>query len=210
MPNPITFPDQREGEQIKVFFRKYWISFLPTIIFCFFLLLIPLITFLVLRFTNLGVSDFKNLLLLGFSSYILVVLAFFLTTFIDYYLDVGIITDQRIVDIAQNGLFHRTVSEQDLIRIQDVKVKKQGIFQTFFDFGDVFIQTAGEAPNFNFSSIPKPNEAAQVILAMHHEIMASGYREPGERTPEVSTEPSDKISEEELKKGGEIEIRKPE
>lgn len=183
MQKPKTFPGQGRDEEIHLFLRRFWLSFLPTILIIFVMLLIPIFIFLGLRAFGISLGDFKNVAILGTSCYLLFVLAFFISSFIDYYLDVCIVTNQRIVDIEQHGLFNRVISEQDLIRVQDVTAKKQGVFQTFFDFGNVFIQTAGEAPNFEFMAISKPNEVTQTILKLQHDILAKGYQEPEEKPP---------------------------
>jgi len=183
MQRPKTFPGQKPDEKIEVFLRRHWLSFLPTILISFFMLLIPLFVFLGLRILGINLGEFENIIILGISCYLLIVLAFYLTSFIDYYLDICIVTDKRIVDIEQNGLFNRVISEQNLIRVQDVTAKRRGILQTFFNFGDLFIQTAGEAPNFEFLAIPRPNEAAQIILKLHQDVLAKGYIEPEEKPP---------------------------
>lgn len=96
-------------------------------------------------------------------AYLLFILVFALTAFYDYYLDVWIVTNERIVDIQLKGLFARTVSETRLYRIQDVKSNQKGIFATVFNYGNVHVQTAGAQENFLFDSVPDPVEIAQGI-----------------------------------------------
>ncbi|MCX6806609.1 MAG: PH domain-containing protein [Candidatus Berkelbacteria bacterium] len=213
MPDNYTFPGQKDDEKVIVFLRKHWIVFLPIILLCLLLIIVPLVVFLIIRTNEIDLTEYRNLIFLGFSAYVLIIIAFFLTRFIDYYLDIGIATDQRIVDIEQKGLFNRTISAQDLSRVQDVRAKKQGVFQTFFDFGDILIQTAGEAPNFIFLSVPKPNDAAQQILKLHHDVIAKGYGDnPLTQLPKTQLEQTENTtkkiitSEEELKKGVEIDL----
>lgn len=73
--------------------------------------------------------------------------------FIDYYLDVYIITNERIVNIEQNGFFKREISELHLHQIQDVSAKVNGFLPTIMHYGDVFIQTAAERENFVFANL---------------------------------------------------------
>jgi uncharacterized membrane protein YdbT with pleckstrin-like domain len=75
---------------------------------------------------------------------------------IDYYFDVWIITTERIINIEQRGLFKRVISELDLSRIQDVTSDVTGFFPTLLDYGDVFVQTAGQIDHFVFRNIPEP------------------------------------------------------
>lgn len=183
MFKPSTFPGQKPDEKIHLFLRRHWLSFLPAMLSTFVMLLIPIFIFIGFKSFGILLGEFKNLAILGTSCYLLFVLAFFTASFIDYYLDISIVTDHRIIDIDQRGLFNRAVSEQSLIRVQDATAKKRGILQTFFRYGDVFIQTAGEAPNFEFECVPKPYEAAQKIMGLHHDVLAKGYREPEEKPP---------------------------
>jgi len=180
MLKPHTVPGQRPDEKIHLFLRRHWLSFLPAMLSTFVMLLIPIFVFIGLKISGISLGEFKVITTLGASCYLLFVLAFFIAAFIDYYLDISIVTDKRIIDIDQRGLFNRAVSEQSLIRVQDATARKRGIFQTFFRYGDVLVQTAGEAPNFEFECVPRPYEAAQKIMELHHDILAKGHREPEE------------------------------
>ena len=81
-----------------------------------------------------------------------------------YLLDVWIVTNERIVDSTQQGFFHRTISELHIHRIQDISVSIKGIIRTFFHFGDLQIQTAGEEERFNFSEIASPDVVKDKIM----------------------------------------------
>lgn len=86
--------------------------------------------------------------------------------FVDYYLDVWIITDRRVVNVEQKGLFVRRVSELRYQKIQDVTAEIEGFFPTILDYGDVFIQTAGEKPQFLFHNVPRPSEIKGILVDM--------------------------------------------
>ncbi len=75
-----------------------------------------------------------------------------------------IITNQHIVDIDQIGLFNQTVSTLRLEEIQDISASIKGPVQTFFQYGTVVIQTAGERANFVFDYVPNPYEIEHYIL----------------------------------------------
>jgi len=53
-----------------------------------------------------------------------------------------------------------------LSNIQDVTYSKSGILQNFFDFGDLHIQTAGAAANFEFYAISDPEGSQRKILEL--------------------------------------------
>jgi uncharacterized membrane protein YdbT with pleckstrin-like domain len=80
------------------------------------------------------------------------------------------VTDRRIVDIEQDGLFHRKISELSLDEIQDVSARVNGPFATLFHYGDVLIQTAGTLPNFIFTAVPHPYRVSKEIADLHDQI----------------------------------------
>jgi len=87
----------------------------------------------------------------------------------DYWLDAWIITNERIIDIEQKGLFKREVSEFKLDKIQDVTVDVHGVVQTLFGYGNVQIQTAGSDRIFVFKTVPDPQSIKNKILKVHDE-----------------------------------------
>lgn len=86
----------------------------------------------------------------------------------DYYLDVLILTNKKIVDVEQRGLFAREVSSLPLEKIQDVTVSTRGLLATFFHFGDLKIQTAGAAPEIIVRYLRNPDEIKGEIMKMYH------------------------------------------
>lgn len=109
-------------------------------------------------------SALKIVIILGTSIYALSVWLFLFSAFLDYYLDLWIVTNDRIMNVEQHGLFGRTVSELDLSNIQDVTSEIKGIFATIFNYGNVHIQTAAEEKRFVFEQVPNPHEIRKTIL----------------------------------------------
>lgn len=210
----LTFPGQLEDEEVLLFLRRHWLSFLPYSLFFLFMLFLPLLIIFILTFFNFDLTPYRSLAIVFLSSFLLFAFAFFLTAFIDYYLDVTIVTNSRLIDIEQKGLFNRDISEQSLLRVQDVSSKRQGLFQTLFNYGLVFIQTAGEAPNFELYNIPKPDEVAQKILHLHEELLKKQEDIGGLEIKPITTKEkeerkgkeSEEVSSEDLRKGGEVEL----
>lgn len=126
--------------------------------------------FLLQEFISFLVEDSYFWLFIFFSGiYILFIWLKLFLLIADYYLDVWIITDKRIVDVIQSGLFKREVSECRLDRIQDVTTRVEGLIPTIFDFGDVHIQTAGAMKEFIFREIPGPYKIKDLILDLTKE-----------------------------------------
>ena len=106
---------------------------------------------------------FMPLVILFTSLFYLYIWLFAFASYVDYYLDVWIVTNQRIIDIEQKGLFSRVVAEQKIDRIQDVTSEIKGFFSTMLDYGNVYVQTAGEKERFVFKQVPAPYQVAKKI-----------------------------------------------
>jgi len=122
------------------------------------------------------------LIILSASAYYLFIWLFFFFSFIDYYLDVWFITNERIIDIQQKGFFSRTISEQRLYRVQDVTSEVHGAVATIFKYGDVYAQTAGSKQRFFFHEIPHPEEVRNIIIKLverNKKKHGTGNREQG-------------------------------
>lgn len=90
----------------------------------------------------------------------------------DYYLDVWVLTDNRIVDIEQRGFFDREASSFRLDRIQDITIEITGLIPTLFDFGIVHVQTAGgEDRTFHIPGAPRPALLKERILREHNRVL---------------------------------------
>lgn len=81
----------------------------------------------------------------------------------DYLLSAFIITDQRIIMVAQKGLFAKTVSECALSKIQDTSVTIPGFLPTLLKYGGLAVRTATEQEDFIFNQLADPTAAADEI-----------------------------------------------
>ena len=48
-------------------------------------------------------------------------------------------------------------------KIEDITVKSGGYFESLFNYGSIFIQTAGTEANVEFIDVPYPSDAIQII-----------------------------------------------
>lgn len=112
----------------------------------FILFIIPLLFIAPLDNLLDRISDGHGGLLFGaiFFMWMIVLWVILFLRWTDYYLDVWVITNKRIFDIEQRGMFHRSVSVFLLSRIQDVSVETRGIIATLFKYGTIHVHTAGE------------------------------------------------------------------
>lgn len=162
-------PGRLPGEKIVKIIRKdLFILFKKAVLILLLIVLPVLVVWLMLNlFPNLLSGELAYpLLLLAVSAYVLFVWLFFFFSFIDYYLDVWLITSERIIDVRQEGFFSRTVAELKLSQIQDVASELEGFFQHLFKFGNVYVQTAGTTQRFAFRQIPNPEKVRDVIIKL--------------------------------------------
>lgn len=164
-PGGVYFATQGENEEIHLFLRKHFITNIPWIVLSILLLLFPPIIFFL--FGNpipaaLPLSA-NTIVILTFFYYIVVFGMFMLASFINWYFNVYIVTNERIIDVDFVNILYREVSSTRLNLIQDVTMKTGGVVRAFFDYGDVFIQTAGTEVNFDFHAVPHPQEVAREI-----------------------------------------------
>lgn len=178
-----------EEDKIVIFTRRHWISMLGTIILIALMFLIPIVILAAMFFTNRGIFSgiALNFIVIGGSIYYLVAAAYAFTEWISYYYDIFIVTEDEIIDINQEGIFDRSITEVSLLRVQDVSARIKGFLPTIFAYGDVVAESAGEnTRTYIIDSIPNPVEVANKILALHNEHIA---REG--RTREVMTAEGD-------------------
>jgi len=163
---------QEEGknqESLVIFLRRHWISLFTQIVPIFSITLLILLAYFFVNFFDLkqtmGEFGWQMVDFIVALSCLLLWVLFFVV-FLDYYLDVWIVTNERIIDIRQKGLFRREISELPLDNVQDLTTEIIGIIPTLYDFGDLYIQTAGKRERFVFLSIPHPERIRDVILLL--------------------------------------------
>lgn len=166
------------GEKVLLEVRKHWFVFLPATIAFVGGALLPVCAYLLwnsrLLPETLHISLTGSFLYLSLFVYILWVLGLWVSFFIqwtNYYLDVWYVTDKRIIDIDQKRIFHRSVSNIRFDKIQDVSVEVKGIIATFFNFGDIHVQTASEdSKEFFIHHVADPEGAKKIIFTQHHKV----------------------------------------
>lgn len=164
-PVGITFESQEEGEEVLLLLRPHIVTLVPAILVTIFLILVPIILSGFLAAFNLEITFLtggQSFLLSVF--WYLVVFSYAFYRFLFWYFDIYILTDERIVDFDFRGILSKEIAFATLNHIEDISPKMRGFFGTLFDFGDVFVQTAGTTGEFHFRRVPNPDLVAQKIL----------------------------------------------
>lgn len=160
------FKEQYEGEKVIKVVHRHWfnmfLQFIIVIIACFaifgswffILYLFPQVLEQIGTQT-IAFIETTALLFVWFYSFLI---------WIDYYFDIWIITETRIINIEQRGLFIREASDLQYDKIQDVTAEVTGLLPTILNFGDIQIQTAGEKEQFKFRQVPDPYGLKSMIM----------------------------------------------
>jgi len=159
LPKNITFETQESEEKIILLLRKHFITnvswILITILMIFAPLIlrwIPLLEFFPWRF------KFMTIIM-----WYLMTTAFVFEKFLSWYFNVFIITDERIVDVDFVSLAYKEITETKIDKIQDITFTMGGAVRSLFNYGDVFVQTAGQIPRVEFEDVAKPDKVAKIL-----------------------------------------------
>lgn len=159
----VRFETQAPDEEVILVLRAHPITQLPwifnTIVFSVALVLLNFFLPLVLLPNQI---IFANIALVFF------ILAYAFYNFLVWFFNVGIVTNRRIIDIDFSDILFKEITEARLNRVEDITSKGGDFFETFFNYGDVFIQTAGTELNIEFHNIPNPADIVRTIDDLIH------------------------------------------
>lgn len=145
--------------------HRHWaVLILPVISTLLVGIIPPVILLSLARFSPLPVAALSSTL--GFFVLILlwlILVAVFLSEFVYYWLDVWILTNERVIDIEQRGLFHREISEFGVEKVQDVTVETPSFLATMLQFGTLSIHTAGDK-SFVVRDVPHADRIRELII----------------------------------------------
>jgi hypothetical protein len=159
----ITFHD---GEEVVLEVRRHWIVVAPVYVVLAIVSIAPLVLYgvldalpIILQTTGWGPAlpaffYFGWLLALWVGGYFV---------WLDHHLDIWVVTNERLIDIEQKGLFRREVSSLRFERIQDITAEVDGVLATFFKYGDIRVQTAGDTTEFVITRINEPQHVVDII-----------------------------------------------
>lgn len=174
------FPHLDEKEEVALVLRKHPFVLLGMAIKGFLMLFIPPILYLAFLFFSPESLEFSEgslmpyLAVLGISLYYLFLWLFLFVYWLEFYLDVWVVTNERVINVDQRRLFSRRVSEVRLVQVQDVTTEVEGMFHTFFKFGDIDLQTAAEQGKFTFKNIPNPDSVREIIVKLMEKHQSPG------------------------------------
>lgn len=171
-PNNISFNDQHGTERILLVLRRHWVTNLGWIMISFIFLIFPVFGVSLIELINFLPTAIPTSFILAILVFWYVAtFGFILLNFLFWFYNVGIITNERVIDVDFVHLLYSEVTATTIAKIEDITDKRGGLLGVLFDYGDVFVQTAGTEANIEFMGIPKPAIVVRIIsqLLPHEE-----------------------------------------
>jgi hypothetical protein len=155
--NPsLPFPLQ-DGETVVSIARRHWIYLWPLVALRLVAALVP-VAFLAWALDTAGILDgvVRNIFLVAALLYIGYWAVRIALTWYNFYNDIWVITNQRLIDCHRPHPFDMSISTADLINVQDMTIERSGILRTVLDFGNIVCQTASIDQDFMITGVPNP------------------------------------------------------
>ncbi|MEI7674714.1 MAG: PH domain-containing protein [bacterium] len=186
MPNKY-FEDQLENEEVLYVFHKHPIVMRKGLIFFMFSLLGGTLPSLV----NPQFSWFFGGIAIGF----FVGIILFMPGWISWHFSVFIFTNQRLIQITQKGLFHRSVVDMGLNQIQLVNYQVSGIQETLLGSGTIMMQTF--VGDLIIHDVHHPAKVQKRILEILREqgVIANSYSNSADKKLIINQDEGEEIEE---------------
>lgn len=187
------FKGQQAGEEFVCFFRHHWIELLKDLIYFSIFLTLGILSVEGIEKIKLVMRDSYEMKLLFLICFVLgnFYLHRFFVRLLNHFINIGIITDRRIIDHKKTVFLTDTIDSIDMAQIQNIEKIEEGLLSTILDFGDIKIylsasdavKTFYAVPNakFHFRCINRQKEIRQMAMLkerlaerIDHEAMEHG------------------------------------
>lgn len=158
-PAKVNFETQEDEESVILFLRQHPIVTVPWLALSLFMLTLPSIFSFFPPYAGLPMN-YQIIVTVG---WYLFVFGYALSRFMSWFFNIYIVTDERVVDVDFENILFRKISTAKIDEIQDVNITSSGALETFFGYGNIFVQTAAEVSEFDFLAIPKPDQVGKIL-----------------------------------------------
>jgi signal transduction histidine kinase len=166
------FADQFEDEEVLFVFRKHPIVMRRGLILGMLAILLGTVPALF--------NPQYSVYFIGLACGIVLGLIVYLPSWISWHFSVFIVTDKRLIQITQKGMFNRSVIDMGLNQIQMVNYEVAGLQETLLGFGTIMMQTF--VGDLVIHEIHHPAKIQKKLLEILRQqgVSASPYSEPQE------------------------------
>lgn len=159
-PKGLSFHGKEQGEEVILIIRSHWIVYLPQAVCTLLVWILPWILGAIAPSLLNNVAIFISIILTAF----VIGVSILIDVIVKWYYNVSIITDQRVIDLDYPNIMSHSMTEAQLEKIEDVTQKQVGAMGSLFDFGTVYVQTAGTSQNIEFQNIPRPRDVQDILV----------------------------------------------
>lgn len=178
-----------DNEKIILIKRRHWFVIATAGFILFLIAFLPVaLLFLFNIFDSKDTSflqDYWLFIIFYLAFWMQLFWSIFFISWTNYYLDVILVTNKRIVDIEQLGLFSRDVAEVRLENIQDIKAEELGFLAHILKMGSLHIQTAGQIKEFVIRDIPDADGTKDIISKCRDEVANQKF-ESSQNSPPIN------------------------
>lgn len=144
----LVFDGQREGEEVKFVFRRHIVTAKKGLFFLIVMSVLGALPMFIWRNNISMFWFFVGMVILGALG--------FLYSYMLWYFSLYIVTDQRIRQISQKGIFKKTVVDLGLEKIQSISFGVPGLVAGILGYGTILIQTG--VGDLVISQVRKPSD----------------------------------------------------
>ena len=167
-PSKVRFKNKLNEEIMLLFLRRHFMTNLPWILKAIAMMLIPVI-FEFLGSFGLYSTDFIGIAgktIIYFFYYFFIFSGYIFVNYMTWFYNIALVTNIRVIDIDFSDIVYENVAATKISQLEDVNYKQIGIVRSVFDYGDVFVQTAGTQRNFEFLAVPHPENVIRIINSL--------------------------------------------
>lgn len=160
----------KEDEEIKAYYRQFFLAWFWQWLGAFVLFLSPFfLLYLFLRYGPVGQILLAALFVAG--------AAWLARVWRLWQGSVLVVTTHRLVMVRQKGIFDRTFSQISLDKINDVSFRQKSFWQTFFNYGAILVQISASPEKLVLLNIRRPHAVQQVIFDLQRNFGRKEHEE---------------------------------
>jgi hypothetical protein len=161
-PKETSYEGKDPDEDVILLIRRSLLTTIGWLLVSLIFLLIPIVLIPVVSKIQYNGSDIFNDFFLFCLTLFWYVFVFYFAfeSFLQWYFEVLLITNKKIVDIDKNCT---NISETPLNNIQDVTSKMNSVWGQVFNIGSIHVQTAAESQEFEFTFVDNPSAVRDTV-----------------------------------------------
>ena len=163
-PSNLIFQGRDITNSVHLFLRRHVITNVPWILTTLALLIIPPLIQVLLTLSPTITPIPANFFQVFVLFYYLVVGMYAFLNFLNWFYNIIFITTTEIIDLDYADIVYHDVAATNVNLIEDVQYVQSGFIQGLFNYGNLFVQTAGGKENIEGLKIPKPADIARFVL----------------------------------------------